>query len=90
MGPPIFIGGNQTLAAPEVLTEQASMGPPIFIGGNAGNTSDSRRFRSSLQWGHRFSSVEIIRRRVHITADAMLQWGHRFSSVEMPLANPVR
>mgnify|MGYP007070722695 CR=1 FL=1 len=42
------------------------------------------RFRlTTLQWGHRFSSVEISMRRSMQADYTRLQWGHRFSSVEM-------
>jgi len=38
------------------------MGPPIFIGGNElGETALAAAV--ALQWGHRFSSVEILHRR---------------------------
>jgi len=35
------------------------MGPPIFIGGNAMAAHLVRLLYEALQWGHRFSSVEI-------------------------------
>ena len=38
MGPPIFIGGNPTVAGVRETLCVASMGPPIFIGGNNGAT----------------------------------------------------
>ena len=83
MGPPIFIGGNDQLAAVPRPISLASMGPPIFIGGNTHETlaqfDDSR-----LQWGHRFSSVEMTPRwDTHFKRAWKLQWGHRFSSVEI-------
>jgi len=41
-----------------------------------------------LQWGHRFSSVEMRDMRTEIIGDDVLQWGHRFSSVEMGIYQP--
>jgi len=38
---------------------------------------------TALQWGHRFSSVEMQALCVRCHAAKTLQWGHRFSSVEM-------
>ena len=35
------------------------MGPPIFIGGNSNLWALYQMFDHLLQWGHRFSSVEI-------------------------------
>ena len=60
MGPPIFIGGNLQRARGDACVEIASMGPPIFIGGNAIGDITTRRYGGVLQWGHRFSSVEIL------------------------------
>ena len=58
MGPPIFIGGNVVERHSQAGRVLASMGPPIFIGGN-GEDLDAEVDHVSLQWGHRFSSVEI-------------------------------
>ena len=58
MGPPIFIGGNQYRSRRCGALTAASMGPPIFIGGNAAESAGRWR-RQMLQWGHRFSSVEM-------------------------------
>ena len=59
MGPPIFIGGNLRWRRALHLRCNASMGPPIFIGGNISRALDQAR-ELMLQWGHRFSSVEIL------------------------------
>jgi len=68
------------------LTEResvlASMGPPIFIGGNL-DLNGIARSPPMLQWGHRFSSVEIVNGNYGSMYGHSLQWGHRFSSVEM-------
>ena len=58
------------------------MGPPIFIGGNAAESAGRWR-RQMLQWGHRFSSVEMTAMKLQMIGDDALQWGHRFSSVEI-------
>ena len=60
MGPPIFIGGNARHQALPQRLFPASMGPPIFIGGNPSILRWSSSGSDSLQWGHRFSSVEMI------------------------------
>jgi len=60
MGPPIFIGGNGHQGVAVVGIQEASMGPPIFIGGNAFGSAFFLFVIGALQWGHRFSSVEIL------------------------------
>ena len=71
-----------TCASPS-RTRTASMGPPIFIGGNILHFVAFPTSHNPLQWGHRFSSVEICVGDELYISDAMLQWGHRFSSVEI-------
>ena len=41
-----------------------------------------------LQWGHRFSSVEILALLRELYESTKLQWGHRFSSVEISSGVP--
>ena len=74
MGPPIFIGGNETYQGAVNTQYTASMGPPIFIGGNHWREFLSYAKRMRLQWGHRFSSVEIRSTRTIRTTRA-----HRFN-----------
>src|SRR5690606_19153797 len=38
---------------------------------------------SELQWGHRFSAVEVPIVQNRCRSKAVLQWGHRFSAVEV-------
>jgi len=83
MGPPIFIGGNVYPVIVLACERVASMGPPIFIGGNLLSGLDDDGSPLSLQWGHRFSSVEINAAETLSAVTLELQWGHRFSSVEM-------
>ena len=59
------------------------MGPPKFIGGNAPGWMTKQRYRRTLQWGHRNSSVEIISFSFYLLSLLLLQWGHRNSSVEI-------
>jgi len=59
MGPPIFIGGNRRARPRGGVLVDASMGPPIFIGGNYATLLLKAGVSTALQWGHRFSSVEI-------------------------------
>ena len=83
MGPPKFIGGNETSSeAGHFLRVKLQWGhrnssveifilPYLPIKG------------VRLQWGHRNSSVEITLTRTDMLPYKMLQWGHRNSSVEI-------
>ena len=78
MGPPIFIGGNEQVARERPAADVASMGPPIFIGGNVSGNSVTWPDVFGLQWGHRFSSVEIT-----VTGD--LDIGGQLASMGPPI-----
>ena len=87
MGPPIFIGGNDS-GSPRTSCITASFnGATDFHRWKSAPTMEERAMSNQLQWGHRFSSVEISHDDAHDAKPLRLQWGHRFSSVEM--ASPV-
>ena len=85
MGPPIFIGGNAGGLGVDGLPAERFNGATDFHRWKSiGTTTWCTRGRA-LQWGHRFSSVEIARPQLRPVHYHQLQWGHRFSSVEMLL-----
>ena len=61
MGPRLFRRGN--LLGPFAVdpAPSASMGPRLFRRGNTSPPPSPRPAKSSLQWGHAFSDVEIVR-----------------------------
>ena len=83
MGPPIFIGGNDSTVSDANRGGACFNGATDFHRWKLARRTISSNASMTLQWGHRFSSVEIIETVNDINCFLTLQWGHRFSSVEM-------
>jgi len=81
MGPPIFIGGKNTLTIRSLRAMTLQWGHR-FSSVERTRCLPDAPVPQYLQWGHRFSSVESPGEILPLCATISLQWGHRFSSVE--------
>jgi len=83
MGPPIFIGGNATWHNAKLIASICFNGATDFHRWKSSSSSCAPITIAVLQWGHRFSSVEMHAGGGSGDVPTPLQWGHRFSSVEI-------
>ncbi len=85
MGPPIFIGGNPSTRQTHPEMPRGFNGATDFHRWKCTSGAKLMIAPNVLQWGHRFSSVEMGSKLSRPPWRKRLQWGHRFSSVEIIL-----
>ena len=88
MGPPKFIGGNETLPSNQSRRNKCFNGATEIHRWKYESGVLKYTEYDMLQWGHRNSSVEIKQNKQEKGNKTMLQWGHRNSSVEIRASRP--